>query len=375
MLTQRPVRKSSIGSGRPTRSFNALTGLVHGAGALSRPVRVASARDWVAAMALAVPMMMGAQAQAAETPMLLAYAPAQQSWSALEAPVAAGTLAAAADAGQSAGMMLTALSRHAPYAASGSKVAAAAAPAPQAAAGTTPARADAKRAAARRAEARDLAAEQRNIARFVADKYRISYKDVHRFVTLAYDAAREFKLDPHLVLAVVSIESNFNPKAQSNKGAQGLMQVLTRVHPEKFKSFGGPKAAFDPVANLHVGSRILKEYLQRAGTVEGALKSYVGAALLRHDYGYGRKVLGERARIASAASGAERAPMLAQQTRPEVVKLAAADLTKTFADRGRTSVRERTATRGQQASRQARAARTQQVARSDVNGASQTMLD
>jgi soluble lytic murein transglycosylase-like protein len=109
------------------------------------------------------------------------------------------------------------------------------------------------------------------------------------------------------VLAVVSIESSFNPKARSPKGAQGLMQVLTRVHTDKFAPFGGATAAFDPVANLSVGSRILKEYLVREGSIEGALKSYVGAALLPHDFGYGSKVLSERERIAAAATGRSRA--------------------------------------------------------------------
>ncbi|TXL68459.1 lytic transglycosylase domain-containing protein [Zeimonas arvi] len=162
-------------------------------------------------------------------------------------------------------------------------------------------------ATAREAEAArpplKLTDEQRNIARFIASKYRVAVDDVQTFVAHAYRAAREFRLDPHLILAVVSVESSFNPNARSSKGAQGLMQVLTRVHTDKFAPFGGAAAAFDPVANITVGSAILKEYLVREGSVEGALKSYVGAALLSHDFGYGRKVLSERERIAAAAQG------------------------------------------------------------------------
>jgi hypothetical protein len=162
-------------------------------------------------------------------------------------------------------------------------------------------------AAAARSEAEAASkptAEQRNIARFVASKYRLTVGEVQRFVEHAYQAAREFRLDPFLVLAVVSVESSFNPNARSPKGAQGLMQVLTRVHTDKFAPFGGPTAAFDPMANLIVGSRILKEYIVREGSVQAALKSYVGAATLAHDYGYGNKVLHERAQIAAAAEGA-----------------------------------------------------------------------
>jgi len=165
----------------------------------------------------------------------------------------------------------------------------------------------ARAAAEARADARDtfsplkLSPEQRNISRFVARRYRLNLDDVQRFVAHAFRAAGEFRLDPYLVLAVMSIESNFNPNARSSAGAQGLMQVLTRVHLDKFAPFGGARAALDPVANITVGSRILKEYLVREGSVEGALKSYVGAALLPHDFGYGNKVLTERARIAAAA--------------------------------------------------------------------------
>lgn len=175
-----------------------------------------------------------------------------------------------------------------------------------------------------------LSAEQQNVARFIARRYRLAVDQTQVLVEQAYRTAREAKLDPWLVLAVISVESSFNPKAQSNKGAQGLMQVLTRVHAEKFAPFGGVAAAFDPLANMRVGTQILKEYIVRAeGSVEGALKSYVGAALLPHDGGYGAKVLFERERIAAAAAGR------AQPTRPPVImaraepqKLAAATSTR-----------------------------------------------
>lgn len=145
--------------------------------------------------------------------------------------------------------------------------------------------------------------EQENIARFISERYRVTVDATSEFVHHSYRAAKDTKLDPLLVLAVMSVESSFNPKAQSHAGAQGLMQVLTRVHVEKFLPFGGIPAAFDPVANIRVGSAILKEYLQREGTVEGALKSYVGAALADNDGGYGVKVLNARERIAAAAAG------------------------------------------------------------------------
>ncbi|MEN9316360.1 MAG: hypothetical protein RIS35_2753, partial [Pseudomonadota bacterium] len=70
-----------------------------------------------------------------------------------------------------------------------------------------------------------------------------------------------------------------------------------------FTPFGGVTAAFDPLANMRVGAQILKGYIARDGSIEAALKSYVGAAALPSDGGYGEKVLSERERIAAAAGG------------------------------------------------------------------------
>lgn len=170
-----------------------------------------------------------------------------------------------------------------------------------------------------------LSDEQRNISRFVARRYRVNLDDVQHFVAHAYRAASEFRLDPHLVLAVMSIESSFNPNARSSAGAQGLMQVLTRVHLDKFEPFGGARAALDPMANITVGSRILKEYLVREGSIEGALKSYVGAALLPHDFGYGSKVLGERARIAAAARNEANSQSITARAGGRTTKIAMAE--------------------------------------------------
>ena len=84
-------------------------------------------------------------------------------------------------------------------------------------------------------------------------------------------------LDPTLILAIMAIESSFNPFAQSPVGAQGLMQVMTRVHDDKYEPFGGNHAAFDPVTNLRVGVQVLKECIARAGSLEAGLRFYVGA--------------------------------------------------------------------------------------------------
>ena len=101
----------------------------------------------------------------------------------------------------------------------------------------------------------------------------------------------------------MAVESSFNPIAQSNVGAQGLMQVMTGIHSDKYENFGGKLAAFDPVTNLRVGAKVLQECIQRAGSVQAGLKFYVGAALLTEDGGYADKVLAEHARLQAVAAG------------------------------------------------------------------------
>jgi Transglycosylase SLT domain len=151
---------------------------------------------------------------------------------------------------------------------------------------------------------RKLDSEQTNLVQFITKKYSVEWNSAQEYVFQAFQSAREARIDPLLVLAVMSIESSFDADAQSSKGAQGLMQVLTRVHKEKFAPFGGPQSAFDPVANIRVGTQILKHYLAiGGGSFEAALKYYVGAALMSDDQGYGFKVLNERLRLQAASQG------------------------------------------------------------------------
>ena len=122
-------------------------------------------------------------------------------------------------------------------------------------------------------------------------------------VAEAYETGQRAKLDPTLILAVMAVESGFNPFAQSHVGAQGLMQVMTKVHSDKYEGFGGKLAAFDPVSNLRVGVKVLKECIARAGSIEGGLKYYVGAANMEADGGYAAKVLAEHGRLQNVAAG------------------------------------------------------------------------
>ena len=133
---------------------------------------------------------------------------------------------------------------------------------------------------------RDLPRQQANLAYWLSRKYRVAPEPLSALVSEAYDLGPRNQIEPSLILAVMAVESGFNPFAQSNVGAQGLMQVMTKVHEEKYVGFGGSLAAFDPVANLRVGVSVLKDCINRAGSTEAGLKLYVSAGNLKDDSGY-----------------------------------------------------------------------------------------
>jgi hypothetical protein len=153
------------------------------------------------------------------------------------------------------------------------------------------------------ADLSSLSKQQASVATWLARRYRVAVEPVSRLVQEAWDSGQRAGVDPTLVLAIIAIESSFNPFAQSSMGAQGLMQVMTRIHDEKYERFGGSRAAFDPVSNLRVGVQVLKECIGRAGSLEGGLKYYVGAANFADDGGYAGKVLAEQTNLRRVADG------------------------------------------------------------------------
>lgn len=150
---------------------------------------------------------------------------------------------------------------------------------------------------------RELPKQQASVAYWLSKKYRVAPEPLGALVSEAYALGQKTKLDPTLILAIMAVESGFNPFAQSAMGAQGLMQVMTKVHGDKYENFGGALTAFDPLTNLRVGVKVLQECIARAGSLEGGLRSYVGAGNLDDDGGYAGKVLAEHARLLSVAGG------------------------------------------------------------------------
>jgi Transglycosylase SLT domain len=151
--------------------------------------------------------------------------------------------------------------------------------------------------------AQSLPKQQAAVAFWLSKKYSVAPEPISALVAEAFEIGTKVRLEPTLILAVMAIESGFNPFAQSAVGAQGLMQVMTKVHSEKYQTFGGKLAAFDPVSNLHVGVKVLQECIARAGTLEGGLKSYVGAANMDDDGGYAAKVIAEHNRLLQVIAG------------------------------------------------------------------------
>jgi hypothetical protein len=137
---------------------------------------------------------------------------------------------------------------------------------------------------------------QRALVEHLSRRFLIATEATQRMVGAAYRASREVGLDPLLVLAVISIESRFNPIAESVMGAKGLMQIIPRFHREKLLELGGEEAVLDPEFNILVGSRILQEYVYRMGTLEAGLQFYNGA-MWDSSAQYAQKVLSERGRL------------------------------------------------------------------------------
>jgi hypothetical protein len=140
------------------------------------------------------------------------------------------------------------------------------------------------------------AAHNRVLAGFLAKRYQVSQDVTFDLVGIAQGAGKQLGLDPLLIMAIIAVESRYNPIAESVAGAKGLMQIIPKYHTDKLGEFGGEKAIFDPATNILVGSRILKEYLGITGNLGMALQMYAGALNDEQDV-YTSKVLGEKQRL------------------------------------------------------------------------------
>jgi hypothetical protein len=135
-------------------------------------------------------------------------------------------------------------------------------------------------------------------------------------------------LDPRLVLAVIHVESSFDPTAVSRAGAVGLMQLLLPTMLQEVSRSRLPSAdPLDPAANVRAGVSYLRRLLDAFGDVELALMAYNAgpnriSRFLREEgavperlLSYPRKVLGETRRVARRWDAAAAAARVARSWR------------------------------------------------------------
>lgn len=133
----------------------------------------------------------------------------------------------------------------------------------------------------------------------VSQRYRVSADALEPIFRAVQSAARQRGLDPLLIIAVISIESRFNPFSQSPMGAQGLMQIIPRYHQDKALQVSVDSPFLDPIANVQMGTHILQEFIRRQGGVVEGLQYYNGA-LGDEEQAYANKVLAEKQRLERA---------------------------------------------------------------------------
>ncbi|MFM7705192.1 MAG: transglycosylase SLT domain-containing protein [Rubrivivax sp.] len=155
-----------------------------------------------------------------------------------------------------------------------------------------------------------LTPQQGAVAQWLTRQYKVAPQPLALLVQEAWTLGQRFGLDPTLILAVVAVQSSFNPLAQGTVGAQGLMHVVTADHDAKFEAFGGALAAFDPLANLRVGVIVLQDSVRRAGgSLPEGLRLYLGAGDPQREADTADRVLAEQTRlrnVANAAPGQDR---------------------------------------------------------------------
>lgn len=134
---------------------------------------------------------------------------------------------------------------------------------------------------------------------YVTRRYKVSPEALVPVFEVAQLIGKERRIDPLLIVAIIGIESRFNPFAESAMGAQGLMQVIPRFHKDKVPEGKGDRPLLDPVINIRVGVHVLEEAIRRGGGLVAGLQQYAGSS--DAEGSYASKVLAEKERLEQAA--------------------------------------------------------------------------
>lgn len=120
----------------------------------------------------------------------------------------------------------------------------------------------------------ETSAPLEKLSNSLSKKYNRPRYEIDKIVNNAAQASEEFDVPMSTILAVIAVESSFNPKAFNRSGATGLMQVIHKWHPEKVQD---SESLFDIATNVRVGTQILDEYRVTQSWSQG-LKKYSGGA-------------------------------------------------------------------------------------------------
>jgi hypothetical protein len=149
-------------------------------------------------------------------------------------------------------------------------------------------------------EPRTPAPEERKIramSDYLGKRYFVSTEAIQRLVEMTFAVGHEVNLDPLLILAVMAVESRFNPIAESNAGAQGLMQVIPKYHADKLPDSQSDASFLNPSVNVLVGAKVLKDYIGRSGgNLQTGLQMYNGSPWDTTAQ-YASKVIAEKERL------------------------------------------------------------------------------
>jgi soluble lytic murein transglycosylase-like protein len=154
--------------------------------------------------------------------------------------------------------------------------------------------------AALRATTQDLKTltpDQLSVTRWLSRKYRIGPEPLAAVVTEAWTLGDKTQLSPTLILAIMAIESRFNPFTAGSQGAVGLMQIEVNAHADTLAQHGGNFAAFDALTNVRIGVRHLQALLQQTNSLEDALALYGEASGQSSDSQYADRVLAEQQQL------------------------------------------------------------------------------
>lgn len=146
-----------------------------------------------------------------------------------------------------------------------------------------------------------LSEEQEAITRWLSRRYKLSPEPLGHLVSESWALGDRIQVSPTLLLAVMAIESRFNPFASGVQGGMGLMQIEPQAQHLALLPFGGPLAAFDPLTNLRVGARHLQMLIEKSASVEAALQMYAVASGQPNGADYANRVLAEQKRLESMA--------------------------------------------------------------------------